>query len=295
MDLSLAVAQGFHNAPRLYGDATVRRPRRVSGFKSGIRAGGEEFFYGLYDGVTGLVRHPYVGASDGGLLGFFKGTARGGGGLVLKSLSALVGPPAYTFKGIHAEIIKRHLPTNFIRHARIIQGTQELRALSPTTKAKYLEAVEKAWRIILELRRETAHAKQHGLHGRVHLWREKRKRREHGAFENVQLAGKALHAEREGCDLGDVFGELKEERLAGPPAGPSAAASGRGSAESARPEGVGKGAAAAADAGVQEKGGRKASTQAADQRTGMEAAGQAAGVADGSVAATADSIAGSAA
>ena len=25
MDLSLALAQGFHNAPRLYGDTTVRR------------------------------------------------------------------------------------------------------------------------------------------------------------------------------------------------------------------------------------------------------------------------------
>jgi len=25
MDLSLAIAQGFHNAPRLYGDTTVRR------------------------------------------------------------------------------------------------------------------------------------------------------------------------------------------------------------------------------------------------------------------------------
>jgi hypothetical protein len=32
MDLTLAITQGFHNAPRLYGDETVRRPPRVTGF-----------------------------------------------------------------------------------------------------------------------------------------------------------------------------------------------------------------------------------------------------------------------
>lgn len=85
MDLSLAVAQGFHNAPRLYGDTTgthscifllilwsvltiqclprnnilisltVRTTTRISGFHSGLRAAGEEFVFGIYDGVTGLV------------------------------------------------------------------------------------------------------------------------------------------------------------------------------------------------------------------------------------------------
>lgn len=35
-----AVAQGFHNAPRLYGDDTVREPAKVTGWRSGfIEAG----------------------------------------------------------------------------------------------------------------------------------------------------------------------------------------------------------------------------------------------------------------
>ena len=63
LDLSVAVAQGFHNAPRLYGDTTVRRPTRITGMKSGLKAAGEEFAYGVYDGVTGLVTQPYYGVS----------------------------------------------------------------------------------------------------------------------------------------------------------------------------------------------------------------------------------------
>ena len=49
VDLAVAVAQGFHNAPRLYGDDTVRRPPRVTGIQSGLKAARYEFVYGVYD------------------------------------------------------------------------------------------------------------------------------------------------------------------------------------------------------------------------------------------------------
>ena len=42
MDLLVSTAQGFHNLPRLYGDPTVRRPPRISGYKSGLKAAGQE-------------------------------------------------------------------------------------------------------------------------------------------------------------------------------------------------------------------------------------------------------------
>ncbi|EAA28516.1 glycosyltransferase family 1 protein [Neurospora crassa] len=67
VDLSIALAQGFHNAPRLYGDDTVRRPTRVTGIKSGLKAAGHEFVFGIYDGWTGLVRLPYRGFKEGGI------------------------------------------------------------------------------------------------------------------------------------------------------------------------------------------------------------------------------------
>ena len=130
MDLSVAIAQGLHNAPRLYGDSTVRRPARIDGFRSGLKAGGEEFVFGVYDGVTGLVRHPYVGAREDGPVGFFKGVGKGVGGFVLKDLAAVFGLPAYTVKGVHKELIKHRQPTNFIREARIIQGRNDRRNLS---------------------------------------------------------------------------------------------------------------------------------------------------------------------
>ncbi|KAF2812483.1 UDP-Glycosyltransferase/glycogen phosphorylase [Mytilinidion resinicola] len=130
MELVLAVAQGFHNAPRLYGDPTVRRPPRISGFHSGLRAGRDEFLFGIYDGVTGLWMQPYNGAKHNGVLGFCSGIGYGIGGFVLKDISAIIGPFAYTFKGIEKELKKGSQPTAFIRRARIIQGQKDFKALA---------------------------------------------------------------------------------------------------------------------------------------------------------------------
>jgi len=41
MDFTLSVARGFHNAPKLYGDETVRNSKKVAGFKSGLKAAGK--------------------------------------------------------------------------------------------------------------------------------------------------------------------------------------------------------------------------------------------------------------
>ncbi|ORY14926.1 hypothetical protein BCR34DRAFT_598830 [Clohesyomyces aquaticus] len=133
MEFTLAITQGFHNAPRLYGDETVRRPPRVTGFHSGLRAGRDEFVYGIRDGVTGLWMQPYRGARDGGVVGLLQGVGMGIGGLVLKDIAAFFGPPAYAMKGLHEESLKKYQPTNFLRRARIIQGVNELAALSQRT------------------------------------------------------------------------------------------------------------------------------------------------------------------
>lgn len=41
MDFTLSIARGFHNAPRLYGDESVRHPDKVTGFQSGLRTAGK--------------------------------------------------------------------------------------------------------------------------------------------------------------------------------------------------------------------------------------------------------------
>ncbi|KAF2703321.1 glycosyltransferase family 1 protein [Pleomassaria siparia CBS 279.74] len=129
MHFSLALTQGFHNAPRLYGDETVRRPPRITGFHSGLRAGRDEFVYGIKDGVTGLWKLPVKGAKEGGVLGCMRGVGMGVGGLVLKDIAAFLGPATYFMKGLDEEAGKKHQPTAFIRRARIIQGQNEINGL----------------------------------------------------------------------------------------------------------------------------------------------------------------------
>ena len=41
MDFTLGIARGFHNAPKLYGDDTVRPQEKVTDFKSGLQAAGK--------------------------------------------------------------------------------------------------------------------------------------------------------------------------------------------------------------------------------------------------------------
>ncbi|KAF1825730.1 glycosyltransferase family 1 protein, partial [Dissoconium aciculare CBS 342.82] len=137
-DLHLAVAQGFHNAPRLWGDATVRKPTRITGIKSGLIAARREFVYGVYDGFTGVVTQPIGGwrdasATGAGLArklgGFGTGIAKGLGGLVVKNVSAIITPPAYFSKGVLVWTGKRmegEGTKKFLRRSHFTVGFVEL-------------------------------------------------------------------------------------------------------------------------------------------------------------------------
>ena len=210
MDISVAIAQGFHNAPRLYGDKTVRRPTRITGIKSGFKAAGEEFGYGIYDGWTGLVKHPYHGAKEGGALGFAKGMGRGVGGWVLKDLAAPFGLFGYTLKGIQKQLTRGRQPTAFIEHARRIQGEKDLRGLSDDKRDEATEQVMKAWQIIAELRKEKENLKDQGIRGRLEVYQTQKRWGRHGVFENVEQTGRALEAERDGEDFEEVFEEHRK-------------------------------------------------------------------------------------
>ncbi|MCJ1438511.1 hypothetical protein MMC27_007901 [Xylographa pallens] len=129
MDFTLSLAKGFHNAPKLYGDQSVRQSDRITGFQSGIRAAGKEFGFGFYDGITGLVTQPLEGAKKEGMAGLIKGFAKGIGGVVLKPGAAIWGIPGYTFKGIYKEL-QKHLGAsvqNYVIAARTAQGYEDWR------------------------------------------------------------------------------------------------------------------------------------------------------------------------
>lgn len=49
MDFTLGIARGFHNAPKLYGDDTVRPQAKVTDFQSGLKAAGKVMPFFKYE------------------------------------------------------------------------------------------------------------------------------------------------------------------------------------------------------------------------------------------------------
>ncbi|KAK5685505.1 hypothetical protein LTS10_003584 [Elasticomyces elasticus] len=137
-DLHVAIAQGLHSAPRLWGDATVRKPVRITGFKSGCLAARKEFVYDIRDGWSGLILHPKGEWDDGDtmsgkLVGLGIGVGKGIGGFVLKNVNAIVAPPAYFGRGIVRYVEKRSESPGsktFTRRAHILRGKQDLVSLA---------------------------------------------------------------------------------------------------------------------------------------------------------------------
>lgn len=167
-------------------------------------------YYGVYDGWTGLVKHPYKGAKEGPV-GFIKGIGKGIGGFVLKDLSAVFGPIGFTLKGIHKEIVKGRQPTAFIMEARMMQGARDFRELDDQRREQALQAVEMGWRTILDVRHEVEEKKSHGIGGRIALHKERKRWQKHGVFESVEQTGRALQAEKRGESLEEVFDQHRRE------------------------------------------------------------------------------------
>ncbi|KAH6878387.1 hypothetical protein J4E91_000045 [Alternaria rosae] len=146
MELSVGITKGFHNAPRLWNDTTVRPQEKVTDLKSGMVAIGREFGFGWYDGVTGLFTQPWKGAQKEGTSGFFKGVGKGIGGFIAKPGAALFGIPSYMMKGVHKEVQKRfgNSVQTYIVTSRTAQGYQEW--LQSDEKER--EDVIERWRLI---------------------------------------------------------------------------------------------------------------------------------------------------
>ena len=141
MDFTHALAKGFHNAPKLYGDDTVRKSDQITDFRSGVRAASKEFGFGLYDGITGLVTQPIRGAKKEGAAGFIKGVGKGIGGVVLKTQAGAFAVPAYTMKGIWKELALNQGKSvnNYIIAARTAQGYAELNDATPAERLDIIE------------------------------------------------------------------------------------------------------------------------------------------------------------
>ncbi|KAL9104167.1 MAG: hypothetical protein Q9163_000866 [Psora crenata] len=175
MDFTLGIARGFHNAPRLYGDQSVRQADKITGLQSGLVAAGKEFGYGFFDGISGLITQPLEGARKEGVAGLVKGFGKGIGGVVLKpgagrdsldgmssrimlTVKAIWGLPGYTFKGIYKEI-QKHLGTsaqNYIVAARTVQGYDDW---SKSSREERLDVVSRWHAAQVQLTQKKQHSR----------------------------------------------------------------------------------------------------------------------------------------
>lgn len=229
LDLGLALAQGMHNAPRLYGDTFVRKPIRITGMHSAAKAARNELMYGVYDGWTGLVKQPMHGWQDAStparrLPGLGKGMALGVGGFVLKDVTAIIAPPVMLCQGVRKEFMKRvggPGTTGFIRKAHIIQGQKDAHELKEADKKngsshmnETQQAVDHGWRVMKQVWQEKEdYLMQHGgrIRGRLSIHKEERKWLENGALEDVHAADRALQSKKQGKDLDAIFAQRRKE------------------------------------------------------------------------------------
>ncbi|KAG8712488.1 hypothetical protein FRC09_019814 [Ceratobasidium sp. 395] len=88
------VTEGLLNTPKLYG-SEVRSPSKVNGLGSGIVQG----IYGVYDGLTDLVKEPIKGQREHGVFGAAAGLVIGSTNCVLKPLAGAMAAVSLPLEG----------------------------------------------------------------------------------------------------------------------------------------------------------------------------------------------------
>ncbi|CAD6591036.1 MAG: hypothetical protein ASARMPRED_005155 [Alectoria sarmentosa] len=206
MDFTLSLARGFHNAPKLYGDDSVRQADKVTGLQSGLKAAGKEFGFGFYDGISGLVTQPLEGAKREGVAGLIKGFGKGIGGVVLKPGAAIWGLPGYTFKGIYKELQKHFGSSvqNYIVAARTAQGYDEWHNSSQEER---LDVVSRWQAIQVEIEKEKQLARHGSFHGRHCYLKTTIEERKKLSAEKKKEKKKGKKNAK-GNDTEDVFAEI---------------------------------------------------------------------------------------
>jgi hypothetical protein len=135
----------------------------------------QEFGFGLYDGITGIVTDPYKGAKKEGGIGFVKGVGRGIMSVPFRVMGGAWSVPGYAMKGLYQEMVKSKGKSvqNYIIAARIAQGYDEA---SSVTQQERDEIVKKwshmKWGI--KKKRNPGAEQMDSLHSLVQQKREKK-------------------------------------------------------------------------------------------------------------------------
>ncbi|KAH8705220.1 putative UDP-glucose,sterol transferase [Talaromyces proteolyticus] len=140
-DFALSLTKGFHNAPKLYNDSTVKEFPVVRSIKSGIRAAATEFTQEFYDGITGLIVQPIDAVKEYGGKGLIPGTGKGLGGAFLKPMTGIVGIAGLPLDGLHKTLrdsISKSKLKDIIQ-SRIVQGIEEMSDASIEERQKIIQ------------------------------------------------------------------------------------------------------------------------------------------------------------
>ncbi|ETI27554.1 hypothetical protein G647_00003 [Cladophialophora carrionii CBS 160.54] len=129
VDLPVAVAEGFRNTPKLYGE-NVPSHAPVTDWKSGFTVAGKTFAHQMAEGLTDLLVQPVKGAARGGVVGFSKGIGKGALQTLTKPTAACMGLVGYTGQGIYKSLYAAvHSQTkNSVASARRVQDKYFIRA-----------------------------------------------------------------------------------------------------------------------------------------------------------------------
>jgi hypothetical protein len=138
----------------------------------------QEFGYGLYDGITGIVTDPYKGAKKEGGIGFVKGVGRGIMSVPFRVMGGAWSVPGYAMKGLYQEMVKSKGKSvqNYIIAARIAQGYDEA---SEVTQEEHDEIV-KTWGHMkwgIKKKRNVGAEQMDSLHSLVQQKRDKKNER----------------------------------------------------------------------------------------------------------------------
>ncbi|KAK0458621.1 glycosyltransferase family 1 protein [Desarmillaria tabescens] len=166
MKILTNVHDGLHNMPKLYG-SKVRKPGKVTNFKSGLKEAGKEFAYGCYDGITRLVTEPIKGALEDGVIGAMKGSARSFANIVTKTgaggLGLVTHPINGALKGIRSDFSKE--PEERQRTTRMEDGVKEVRQSTSVERNLILRRFREAKATASERKNTILKAVRNMLHG----------------------------------------------------------------------------------------------------------------------------------
>ncbi|KZV64473.1 glycosyltransferase family 1 protein [Peniophora sp. CONT] len=142
MKIVVSIHEGFVNMPALYG-SEVRDTGEITGFQSGVKKAGKDFFYGYYDGITGLVKEPMQGAKKEGFAGLVKGSARSFVNATMRPAAGIVGLVASPLRGAWQSAASLggtrqapHLRT--IAETRMEEGVRAVQQSSPSERKDVL-------------------------------------------------------------------------------------------------------------------------------------------------------------